>query len=227
MVMAEEKMRQETQVMAEAVSHKIMNTIQVRPTGGRDYDWSHEKPYHWTEDAACVFLPDTMFEIASPGSKIAEGLTDQETKDLNIDNFTSAEKACAKCPVWHMCYQEAELEDFRWTMRAGFWPIAFNPESVGRPRKAAPEARQKIDPTQPCKNGHEATEWRQRSDQKGYYCASCKAEGRGRKPNSQWRIDPEKPCRNGHPPEWGINSKGYYFCRECERERSRARKRKP
>lgn len=186
------------------------------------HQWETEKPYHWTEDAACAFLPPTMFAIANGGSPIADGLTEDELKDLNNANFEAATKVCnTKCPVFTECYLSAEDVDFEETVRAGIIPTKHNPRSKGRPRQV--EVMVKNDPTKPCKNGHALEDWRKRKEGvDSWYCQGCKREQKGCKPAV--KVNPEGPCSNGHEGMWYQDKHGYFRCRTCKRDRDRKTK---
>jgi len=73
----------------------------------------------WFEDAACQSLPAELFEPAFGAG------TREETIKANEDKFAQARRACNGCPVWHMCYKNAEPGDFYYTMRAGVEPVQF------------------------------------------------------------------------------------------------------
>lgn len=212
-----------------------MNTLRV-PNIRVESDLSpidSEPEYIWQDDAACAFFPPSMFELADSDSQIAEGMAEHEIKDLNSTNFEAAKKVCDRCPVWHLCYQEAQPSDFGTTMRAGIIPLRHTPVPRGRPatvRAPQPGVRGKPDPTKPCGRDHDIESWRKRADSiNSWYCKDCKREDARAKggvaSTKVAKIDPSQPCRHGHGPDWGSNNKGYLFCRECERVRNRNRRR--
>lgn len=198
-------------------------------TKGSEFQWDHDSEFQWQEDAACRFQPYTLFEIASSGDAIAEGLNDSEIKDLNSANFERAGEICSTCPVFAECRDNATVEDFYFTFRAGRIPVGFNPNPKGRPLKGDAVAS-RPDGTAPCVTCGEF-QWLLRKDRGHYYCGNCesirrKAQRAGNKPERvRQAIDPEKPCKNGHL-EWTERKDlpGHYYCRGCRRDRNREKK---
>lgn len=190
--------------------------------------WETEKPYHWTEDAACAFLPPTMFTVCSPGSAIAEGLSLAELRDLNEANLEAAQKVCLGCPVIDECRKEAGPVDLEVTVRAGLWPTGFS-------REAAP-SRRKPD-SDPCGRGH--VDWARypKSPKKGRYCKTCANEAAQRRRMEKALTEGKKPkprvkgvqrgerCVNGHDNWYAYKGTrpegGRYECKTCKNERDR------
>lgn len=124
-----------------------------------------EPEYRWQDDAACAFQPHTLFEIAAFDDRIAEGIVPKgsdpsnELTRLNLANFERAKEICNTCPVWHLCYLEADESDFEQTVRAGITPTLFNPNLAGRNRVVAKPKVPKIKPVSLikaycCSKGH-------------------------------------------------------------------------
>lgn len=108
---------------------------------GAEMSFDHDSEFMWQEDAACRFMPYTMFEVASHTDAIAEGMDTVEIKELNATNFSAAKKVCDKCPVQTECLESATEGDLNWTMRAGRMPARLNLTAVGRPAKGSPESK--------------------------------------------------------------------------------------
>lgn len=70
----------------------------------------------WYEDANCYELDHELFEPALEGRSREENLATSEAR------LEQAQKACSDCPVWHLCYQKAQPNDFYYTVRAGLEP---------------------------------------------------------------------------------------------------------
>jgi hypothetical protein len=194
------------------------------------YTWETEKPYHWTEDAGCAFLPPTMFMLAVPSSRIAEGLSSAELRDLNEANFEAAEKVCIKCPVRQQCLAGADRDDLRETVRGGNWPSDFPREIKVAPSRRKPD-------TDECSNGH--VDWARypNSPKKGRYCKTCandaakrrrvekaEAQGTASKPRLKG-IKRGERCALGHDCWYAYKGKrpnaGRFECKTCKNERDR------
>jgi hypothetical protein len=181
---------------------------------GSEMSFDYEPEFQWQEDAACRFQPYTLFEIAGNDSKISEGLTEVEVKDLNDANFKRAKEICNTCPVWDMCYTTAELSDFDWSVRAGILPGRYNPNPKGRPPQGVPF---KASEDGRCSKGHDA--WKVYPD--GHRrCRTCKNLRDGVNENA-WHPSPDKPCKRGHEGHWGTKASTKTLeCKECRREDS-------
>ena len=86
-------------------------------------DWARPQPAapntlkYWWEDANCYEMDPELFEPS------LEGRASRKTKlELSEQRMEQARKACSDCPVWHLCYQKAQENDFYYTMRAGIEP---------------------------------------------------------------------------------------------------------
>lgn len=185
------------------------------------YSWELEKEYIWQDDAACAFQPSTLFEVAFHGDPVAEGLTVNETHDLNETNLRAAQKICNGCPVWDQCYTSAESEDFEWTMRAGIMPTKHVATPVGRPSGATSKIGR---PKQTvCRNGHD--DWATQPNGKRY-CVPCKKVTQGlnnaKRPlkgrKLRETIKRDSICRYGHD-AWIQKANGTHYCSPCRRER--------
>lgn len=209
------------QEAAMAMSHRMFNTVRTAANTARVLDLSTDT-YVWQDDAACAFQPPGLFEIASMGDPLAEGLTEEELRDLNNTNLLAGEKICADCPVWHLCYLSAEPSDFRFTMRAGVIPINLKIKRSATEAEREPTkpkvGRKKNDPTEPCKNGHELRHWKLRADGSGWTCYQCTRDARG----YQEREKPPERCPEGHD-EWSYRKDGRRWCGPCNREDNRRR----
>lgn len=212
---------------------------------GSEMQFGHERPYHWKEDAACAFQPYSLFELASFDSPISDGISlevdpseenpkeldkMQAIRDLNADNFKKAQEICNSCPVWHECYQDAQEDDFEWTVRAGILPTKYNPTRQGRPRKADKYDEHGVPLCKKCGTPKEGI----RSD-RGRFCKPCKSQQTmeaarlKRAASSKPRPTTElfelgKKCGSGHD-EWALRSKkkpdGPFYCMPCKRKNDR------
>src|SRR6478735_7049131 len=76
----------------------------------------------WRDRAACLGQSD-LFTVKDHKK------TDQSYgKWTNYDReaIKKARRICRDCPVFYQCEADASPEDFRWTVRAGRMPDAFN-----------------------------------------------------------------------------------------------------
>lgn len=188
-------------------------------------DFETEKAWIWQDDAACAFLPPTMFEVAFMGDPIAEGLTEEELKDLNSANLEAAAKVCSTCPMKGACAETASPEDFKFTMRAGKMPTSFSPAKRGRPAKER------------CPKDHDPN-WGFKSGTKYRTCLTCRAEQAharniARRANSP-KVELVKgesrgvTCKFNHD-EWvkdHSNGGRWWRCVPCRRERNKRNARK-
>lgn len=192
---------------------------------GTEMQFDHESAYTWQEDAACRFLPWSMFEIASRDSKISEGMTEKEIKDLNATNFKAADKACGKCPVIADCYSSTEDGDHLYTFRAGIVPLNFNPTPQGRPSGATTGggSLQLGRDCKKCSNDDWYSRGKEKNGKIRYNCRVCKNAARRESTERRQYVNPEEPCKNGHAAsEWVKSEKSSWRCRGCIREDSRA-----
>ena len=112
---------------------------------------------YWWEDAACSASPAEYFEPALEGRADSnDRLTRHEVvKDVQA-KLDTGHKLCNSCPVWHLCYTNAQPDDFFYTMRAGIEPAQFTDyKALGKVRY---KATQRSAERQYCKNGH--SNWR-------------------------------------------------------------------
>lgn len=203
----------------------------VSPIGyylkGREMPFDLDSEFMWQEDAACRFLPWSMFEIASSGDAIAEDMTEGEIKDLNATNFEAAKKACNKCPVFTECYTSADEADFEWTVRAGITPTRFNPTRQGRPKNPISLIRPKgykkaNNPHRPCRKCNEM-DWYKKVKPSGnivYRCAECDRRRKGA--TKRIPIDVTAPCLKCGELDWGVRRDGereYPACKACMRDK--------
>lgn len=195
-----------------------------------------EPEFQWQEDAACRFQPHTLFEIASADDAIAEGIVpdgndpQNELTDLNVANFERAVQICNTCPVKQTCLDEANPDDFLWTIRGGKLPINFNPNKQGRP----PGRYGKVGPNgvRICKNcGEEQAGVKPNG---GLFCKPCKytrtneaarkrrAAGGEKKGRTAKIVKRGRLCKNNHD-EWTERpSRGRavkFECYRCRRDR--------
>lgn len=202
---------------------------------GSELQFEHDRPWHWKDDAACAFQPPSLFELASFDSPIAEGIAlevdpseenpreidaKKAIKDLNAANFERAIEICNTCPVLRQCKEDAEPEDFYWTVRAGLMPALYNPTGQGRPSLADLESRS-------CPEGHPmhrvSGRWRCKA------CNNAKAEAKRREDGVQPAVRREtvargKKCGKGLHDEWVMTNQGYHECAPCKDERNRAKR---
>lgn len=79
---------------------------------------------YWWEDASCYSSPAELFDPALEG----RGNDNLSRHDVVLDvqlRMDKGHQLCNECPVWHICYQQAEPDDFFYTMRAGIEPGQF------------------------------------------------------------------------------------------------------
>ncbi len=188
-----------------------------------------EQEYIWQDDAACAFQPPELFEIASFDSPISQGIDPEgddpvaAIRDLNSQNFKRAQEICNTCPVWHLCYTEAALDDFDWTVRAGIKPALFNEGQRGRPRADCGECSGP-------RNSWDKT-------RKSWYCKPCRnatrAAWRAKLADEAAKVSLVKAycCSRGHY-NWTPRKSGGRRCQTCAAARQReykaaARKDKP
>lgn len=79
---------------------------------------------YWWEDAACQSSPAEDFEPRLEG-EANKGKSRHQVVQENEASLDRARQMCNGCPVWHLCYQKANREDFFYTMRAGIEPEQF------------------------------------------------------------------------------------------------------
>lgn len=114
------------------------------------YDWLRRIPKapnttrYWWEDANCFEMDSELFEPA------LEGRARREKKlALSEQRMEQARKACSDCPVWHLCYQKAQENDFYYTMRAGIEPGQLTEyRELGEVRYRSGQEKER------CVNGH-------------------------------------------------------------------------
>lgn len=183
---------------------------------GSELQFEHDRPWHWKDDAACAFQPSSLFELADTFSPISEGIVPSgddpvpAIKDLNTVNFERALEICASCPVLNQCEEDAEPGDFRWTVRAGRLPVAYNAALAGRP----------VVTSKTCGEGHEMT----KRPGNGWYCLPCQNEkakarrrGEGSGPRKPKKIFSRgKLCRKGEHDSWFVNASGKNACHPCK-----------
>lgn len=99
---------------------------------------------YWWEDANCYEMDPELFEPA------LEGQARRKTKlEQSEQRMEQAREACSDCPVWHLCYQKAQENDFYYTMRAGVEPGQLTEyRQMGRVRYRNGQE------TERCVNGH-------------------------------------------------------------------------
>ncbi len=201
---------------------------------GSELSFSTPRAYHWTDDAACAFQPHTLFEIATSEDRIAEGIapsgrdTRVPLRELNEENLKRAKEICNTCPVKQACIDEAEPEDFLWTVRGGRTPTNFNEEPRTNKRYG------EIGPNgiRICK--HCGEEQQGVKPNGGLFCRPCKYKKTNEAARLRRATGVKKPrvaaktvkrgktCSNGHD-EWTERpSKGRaskFECYRCRRER--------
>lgn len=97
----------------------------------------------WYEDAKCYEMDSELFEPALEGGSRQENLT------VSGERMEQAKQACDDCPVWHLCYQKAQENDFFYTMRAGLRPGQLvEYEELGRVNYRSGQEQER------CVNGH-------------------------------------------------------------------------
>lgn len=173
-----------------------------------------EVQYIWQDDAACLFSPPELFEY-----------------EVDRD-YSEARKDCNKCPVWHLCYQTAEPEDFQWTMRAGVEPWGNSaPPLKAEPREYVRE-REVVSRGKECQKGHD--QWVARGDG-NYRCKPCqkannlkqneKRKGERTGPTrTREGFSRGKQCQYGHDSWFVRNKAGEFECLPCNLERNRKAK---
>jgi len=121
----------------------------------------------WFEEASCQSLPAEDFE-PSFGTASRE-----ENIKANEDRFERARRACSDCPIWHICYQKAEPDDFFYTMRAGIEPVQFTQyKELGRTMY---RGNQQSGEKQRCAKGHNNWKiWGKKKPRRK--CVDCAAE---------------------------------------------------
>lgn len=114
-------------------------TFWLRPQGA-----APDTIRYWWEDANCHEMDPTLFEPS------LEGRASRETKlELNEQKMEQAREACSDCPVWHLCYQKAQENDFYYTMRAGIEPGQLTEyRELGKIRYQTGQEKER------CVNGH-------------------------------------------------------------------------
>lgn len=108
-----------------------------------------QKEPHWTTLASCNSLPPDLFEFNHADDN---SISQEETLKEHESKFEQARKACSTCPVFHLCYLNAQEVDFHYTLRAGIDPVQYTrwkSEGVIRYR-----SDQRLANEEKCKNGH-------------------------------------------------------------------------
>lgn len=116
---------------------------------GRSSDhWEMDPKESWETRAACVGQPAIMFSVVDYEQSPDDASKLTKWKAYEKEKFEQAIKICRSCPVQQECGESADPEDFKWNVRAGRMPSAFNVRSPGRPKKS-----EKRD-LNTCPNGH-------------------------------------------------------------------------
>lgn len=128
-----------------AMPRKIIEDFDVMPTFWlRPQAAAPNTIKYWWEDANCREMDPTLFEPALEG-----GFRREKKLAINEQRMEQARKACSDCPVWHLCYQKAQENDFYYTMRAGIEPGQLTQyRELGRINDRQGQEREK------CVNGH-------------------------------------------------------------------------
>lgn len=134
---------------------QVSDTQMKVPAYRGTYDYSlPTETYFWQEDAACAGSDPELWEPQFNGRG---GFDKSMVIEENETRLAKAKSICNDCPVWHLCYQDSQSDDFWYTMRAGIEPVMFTKykEEGGRPRYHSNQEKGQIDT---CKNGH--NNWR-------------------------------------------------------------------
>lgn len=174
-----------------------------------DYDWTHERPGGWTEQAACVgqsHLFDVVDQINKDKKRVL-GKWDS----YDPVKFQQARDVCATCPVFLECLESATEEDLKWTVRAGRIPSIFNTRTDGSIERRKPKSHPRGGDV--CINGH-VGKWNNSAS--GRRCQECNKirKARQRLRNGVQPRGRADTCRKGHVGQFVMEKSGRR-CGQC------------
>jgi hypothetical protein len=187
--------------------------VQIKHNQYIDYDWTHERPGEWMNQAACI----GKAELFMVKDREKSGGSLSRWNGYDPVRLTEARVICMSCPVFYQCETSATPEDFAWTVRAGRLPSIFNTQKSERP-VGRPPKRPNVDGV--CRNGHVGM---MRGNNRGRYCSECarlQKEAKRRAAGIPERTM-KTVCKNGHEGMYKRAKSGKRICVGCRRERQR------